>query len=104
MLAAADVHHAGIASGVNNAVARVGGLLTVAVLPVVAGLDRARGAIEFSHGFRTATEITAAMAMAGGVLAWLTIRRESPISDLLSSEQHCAISGPPLRPSGYEAA
>ena len=104
VLAAADVHHAGIASGVNNAVARVGGLLTVALLPVVAGLDRARGVLQFSHGFRTATEITAAMAMAGGVIAWLTIRRESALSEQLSVESHCAVAGPPLRPSGYEVS
>ena len=39
VLAAADAQHAGIASGVNNAVARVGGLLAVAAVPLVAGFD-----------------------------------------------------------------
>src|SRR5262249_57512338 len=38
VLAAADEHRAGIASGVNNAVARAAGLLAVATLPLTAGL------------------------------------------------------------------
>jgi hypothetical protein len=37
-LGSLDERHAGIASGVNNAVARAGGLLAVAVLPLAAGL------------------------------------------------------------------
>ena len=36
-LGAVDDEHAGVASGVNNAVARTGQLLAVAAIPVVAG-------------------------------------------------------------------
>src|SRR6516162_823820 len=38
VLASADVRHAGVASGVNNAVARAAGLLAVAGLPLAVGL------------------------------------------------------------------
>ena len=39
VLAAAPDEHAGIASGINNAVARAGSLLAVAALPVAVGLS-----------------------------------------------------------------
>ena len=78
VLAAADERHAGIASGVNNAVARVGGLLAVAVLPLIAGLsgDGFYDPDTMAEGFRTAMFACAALAALGGVLAWLTISGE----------------------------
>ncbi|MBV9544998.1 MAG: MFS transporter, partial [Chloroflexi bacterium] len=56
VLAAAEARHAGIASGVNNAVARAAGLLAVAVLPVLAGIsgDAYQRPEMFLVGFRTA--------------------------------------------------
>ena len=38
VLAAAAARHAGVASGVNNAISRGAGLLAIAVIPGVAGL------------------------------------------------------------------
>ena len=62
MLAAADARHSGIASGVNNAVARVAGLLAVAVLPVVAGLtgDDFYDPAAMTDGFQMAMIVCAA--------------------------------------------
>jgi EmrB/QacA subfamily drug resistance transporter len=75
VLAAAPDGHAGIASGVNNAVARAGSLLAVAALPVAVGLggeDYAKPAV-FDGAFRSATVICAVLLILGGILSWLTI-------------------------------
>jgi EmrB/QacA subfamily drug resistance transporter len=78
VLAAAPEEHAGIASGVNNAVARAGGLLAVAALPLVVGLhgEEYADAASFDAAYGTAIMIGAALLAVGGVVSWLTIRNE----------------------------
>jgi EmrB/QacA subfamily drug resistance transporter len=79
VLDAAPDHLVGVASGVNNAVARAAQLLAVAALPVVVGLsgdDYAEPAA-FSAGFQHAMLVCAGLLVVGGAVAWLTIRSDT---------------------------
>jgi EmrB/QacA subfamily drug resistance transporter len=75
VLGALDDHHAGIASAINNAIARLGGLLAIALLPTLAGISAGGGLVDLESGFATAMYISAGLSAVGGVVAWLTIRR-----------------------------
>jgi len=105
-LAAAPAEHSGIASAVNNDVARAAGLIAVAVLPALAGLTGAAylHPAALTRGFHVAVLIGAALAAAGGMLAAVTIRnpaRAAPGAGTAGpggvDGLHCALDAPPLR-------
>ena len=79
VLAAAPDEHAGVASGVNNAVARSGTLIAVAALPVAVGLGGGRydDAAVFDPAYGTAMVICAALLAVGGAVSGLTIPRRA---------------------------
>ncbi|MGO8961730.1 MAG: DHA2 family efflux MFS transporter permease subunit [Streptosporangiaceae bacterium] len=101
VLAAASARHAGMASAVNNDVARAASLIAVAVLPAAAGLTGAAylHPTQFSAGFHTAVLIAAGVCVVGGLLAAVTIRNPVRRAGAKAARQplalHCALDATP---------
>lgn len=102
VLGAVEEGRAGLASGVNNAVARTGGLLLVAVLPALTGLSAGGfgdpAALEPAFG--TAMVITAVLLALGGVVAAVAIgpkRTTAPVEvEPTCPTRHCAVDATPM--------
>ncbi len=102
VLGAVDDSHAGIASAINNSVARIAGLLAVAVLPAAAGLTAAQG-LNLDAGFARAMYIASALAAIGGVLAFFTIRHAVYVEPVIHANPAIACYGSESRVAGSAA-
>jgi EmrB/QacA subfamily drug resistance transporter len=103
VLAAAEERHAGIASGVNNAVARAASLLAVSALPLLSGIDT-RGTVApdaLVRGFHTVAWIAAGACIVGGALSALTIS-DRTLAEAAGAQPlpepcfHCGLDATPL--------
>ena len=109
VLAAVTEEHVGLASGVNNAVARTGGLLVIAVLPVLTGLGpggfEVAGVLE--PAFEMAMVVCAALLALAGLLGAVVVPASRPALEpgpqetvleeqVTCARRHCAVDVPPV--------
>ncbi len=78
VLASVDDTEMGVASGVNNAAARLAGLLAVAVLPSLVGLDTTLAPAALTGSVALALRVCAGLCVVGAAISWLTIEAKSP--------------------------
>ncbi|GAA2619312.1 DHA2 family efflux MFS transporter permease subunit [Paractinoplanes durhamensis] len=96
-LGSLDDAYAGIASGVNNAVARAASLLSVAILPLAAGLGAGNLTVadQLHPIYRHAMLICAGLMVGGSVLAFFLI--PSRLAAHTPADTFCDPCSPPLR-------
>ncbi|MGH3323413.1 MAG: MFS transporter [Streptomyces sp.] len=105
VLESVDVGRAGTASGVNNAAARTGGLISVAAIPAVVGLsgDEYRTPADVDAAFQGAMWVCAGLLVTAGATAWFAVRAAAPARESVDAVcPSCSLSAPP--PTATEVA
>jgi EmrB/QacA subfamily drug resistance transporter len=98
-LSSVAAHLAGVASGVNNAVARTGSLVFVAAIPVVAGFTAGAAVDDATllDGYGKVLWASAGVAVAAGIVSAVWVRRIEPeIAPTEPSPFCCPVSSPPV--------
>lgn len=85
LLSSVNAANAGLASGINNAAARAAGLVSVAALPLLAGMgpDAYRSDAAFDTSFSRAMPLCAGLLAVGASVAFGTLRQTATVSRAL---------------------
>ena len=98
-LGSVDEHHTGIASGVNNAVARTGQLVFVASVPLLAGFAPGEMIVgdALLDGFHRVLWISATVIVGAAAISWFGLgpRRRPPARS--PRRRRCSTAPPPAR-------
>jgi hypothetical protein len=95
VLAAVGDDRAGTASGINNAAARLAGLLAIAALPAVTGISNAPSlGAGLDHGYGPALLVAGGITAAGGLIAALTVRATASVPSLIQASPFQACQYP----------
>ncbi len=105
-LGSASDNQSGVASAVNNCVARFGGLIAVAAIPAIAGITRASYLRpgQFTHGFRNAALVAGGLSVCGGLMSALLIRNPKPAPDRIQHDAVDSMAPIPCRSCALDAA
>jgi EmrB/QacA subfamily drug resistance transporter len=97
VLGSVSDQQAGVASGVNNAVARFAGLIAVAALPALAGIGVGEQIAQgVADGYSAAMRIAAIATASGGIIAAITVRRTAVVQPTIHPDPTHACADPAL--------
>jgi EmrB/QacA subfamily drug resistance transporter len=101
VLGAVPDSRAGIASAVNNGVARAAGLVVVAALPLLAGLpqDAAEDPAALDRGYAASMLICAGLFLAGGIVSWFGLPRSAAATAQPVGRCQASLTCPQLEPA-----
>ena len=97
VMGSVDESFVSTASGINNAIARTGGLFAVALVPGVSGLTTAVGPAATTEAYRTAMWIASALAVVASAVAAFGLPR-APRTRRSARRYTCPVDGAPLQP------